>query len=82
MPVGTMANEAWQRVVSSDEVLERIGSLGVLAPSAGPAQGNGPAAYYRLPGALGTIGVIAPMTHAYCGSCNRVRLTADGRLRT
>jgi len=82
MPVGTMANEAWQRVVPSDEVLERIGTLGALVPTAGPSQGNGPAAYYRLPGALGTIGVIAPMTHAYCGSCNRVRLTADGRLRT
>ncbi|MEO7103932.1 MAG: GTP 3',8-cyclase MoaA, partial [Gemmatimonadaceae bacterium] len=29
-----------------------------------------------------TIGVITPMTHTYCSSCNRVRLTADGRLRT
>jgi cyclic pyranopterin phosphate synthase len=28
------------------------------------------------------VGVITPMTHTYCGSCNRVRLTADGRLRT
>jgi cyclic pyranopterin phosphate synthase len=35
-----------------------------------------------LDGALGTVGVITPMTHTYCGSCNRVRLTADGRLRT
>ena len=33
-------------------------------------------------GARGTIGVITPMTHTYCASCNRVRLTADGRLRT
>jgi cyclic pyranopterin phosphate synthase len=31
---------------------------------------------------VGTVGVITPMTHTYCGSCNRVRLTADGRLRT
>jgi cyclic pyranopterin phosphate synthase len=44
--------------------------------------GNGPAAYYRAPGAPGSIGVITPMTHTYCGDCNRVRLTADGRLRT
>ncbi|MDQ3696411.1 MAG: GTP 3',8-cyclase MoaA, partial [Gemmatimonadota bacterium] len=29
-----------------------------------------------------SVGVITPMTHTYCGSCNRVRLTADGRLRT
>ena len=57
-------------------------SLGPLTPDTGPARGNGPAKYYRLAGALGTIGVITPMTHTYCASCNRVRLTADGRLRT
>ena len=33
-------------------------------------------------GAPGTVGVITPLTHTYCASCNRVRLTADGRLRT
>src|SRR5439155_10183045 len=44
--------------------------------------GNGPAAYYRFQGGAGAIGVITPMTHTYCESCNRVRLTADGRLRT
>jgi len=53
-----------------------------LAPDDGPPRGNGPAKYYRLAGAAGTIGVITPMTHTYCASCNRVRLTADGRLRT
>ncbi len=47
-----------------------------------PSRGNGPAKYYRLAGAAGTVGVITPMTHTYCASCNRVRLTADGRLRT
>jgi cyclic pyranopterin phosphate synthase len=45
-------------------------------------RGNGPARYYRAGGAAGTIGVITPLTHTYCASCNRVRLTADGRLRT
>jgi len=64
-------------------VLRRIAAeFGPLEPVAGPALGNGPAAYHRLPGARGSIGVITPMTHTYCGSCNRVRLTADGRLRT
>jgi molybdenum cofactor biosynthesis enzyme MoaA len=57
-------------------------AFGALEPVAGPARGNGPAAYHRLPGAVGSVGVITPMTHTYCGSCNRVRLTADGRLRT
>ena len=83
MPVGEMAMLTDAHVVSSDEVLSRIAAaFGALAPAAGPARGNGPAAYHRLPGAAGAIGVITPMTHTYCGSCNRVRLTADGRLRT
>jgi cyclic pyranopterin phosphate synthase len=82
MPVGEMANLTWEHVVPSDEVLERVSTLGSLVASDGPARGNGPATYYRLPGARGTVGVITPMTHTYCGSCNRVRLTADGRLRT
>ncbi|MBX9928588.1 MAG: GTP 3',8-cyclase MoaA [Gemmatimonadaceae bacterium] len=83
MPVGEMAHLEMANVVPSEEVLARItAELGPLAASEGPARGNGPAAYHRLEGAAGTIGVITPMTHTYCGSCNRVRLTADGRLRT
>ena len=82
MPVGDMRELTWEHVVPSDEILARVGALGALQPDAGPARGNGPAAYHRLPGAAGSIGVITPMTHTYCGSCNRVRLTADGRLRT
>ena len=82
MPVGEMRDLTWQHVVPSDEVLARIGRLGELVPGGGPERGNGPAAYHRLHGARGSIGVITPMTHTYCASCNRVRLTADGRLRT
>ena len=69
-------------IVPSEEVLSRIASLGALEPAAGPARGNGPAKYHRIAGAAGSVGVITPMTHTYCGDCNRVRLTADGRLRT
>jgi cyclic pyranopterin phosphate synthase len=83
MPVGEMALLSDDHVVPSEEVLGRIAaSLGPLQPVEGPARSNGPAAYHRLAGAAGSIGVITPMTHTYCGSCNRVRLTADGRLRT
>ena len=82
MPVGDMRAATWDRVVPTEEVLQRVSALGLLAADAGPPGGNGPARYMRLAGALGTIGVITPMTHTYCGSCNRVRLTADGRLRT
>lgn len=82
MPVGELRELTWDHVVPSDELLTRIRSLGELEPDAGPALGNGPAVYWRLRGAAGSIGVITPMTHTYCESCNRVRLTADGRLRT
>jgi cyclic pyranopterin phosphate synthase len=83
MPVGEMANLTFDHVVPSDEILSRIADvLGPLEPTAGPARGNGPATYWRVPGAAGSIGVITPMTHTYCERCNRVRLTADGRLRT
>ena len=82
MPVGEMRDLTWNHVVPAAEIIHSIEELGSLAPTPGPARGNGPARYYRLPGAKGTIGVITPMSHTYCGSCNRVRLTADGRLRT
>jgi GTP 3',8-cyclase len=82
MPVGEMANLTFEHVVPSDEILARLSKLGALAADPGPARGNGPAAYYRFAGAPGSVGVITPMSHTYCGDCNRVRLTADGRLRT
>jgi cyclic pyranopterin phosphate synthase len=81
MPVGEMRELTWERVVPGDEILERLGMISPLTPAIGPARGNGPARYFRLERAIGTIGVITPMSHTYCGSCNRVRLTADGRLR-
>ncbi|MEP6691260.1 MAG: GTP 3',8-cyclase MoaA [Gemmatimonadaceae bacterium] len=82
MPVGEMRELTWEHVVPSDEILSRLAAIAPLRADAGPPRGNGPASYHRLDGAAGTIGVISPMTHTYCGSCNRVRLTADGRLRT
>ncbi|MBC7789689.1 MAG: GTP 3',8-cyclase MoaA, partial [Anaerolineae bacterium] len=82
MPVGEMRALTWDHVVPSDELLDRLSGIAPLLAAGGPARGNGPAKYYAFPGAAGTIGVITPMSHTYCGSCNRVRLTADGRLRT
>jgi GTP 3',8-cyclase len=82
MPVGEMANLTFEHVVPSDELLARLSGMGTLEPDPGPPRGNGPAAYHRFAGAPGSVGVITPMSHTYCGDCNRVRLTADGRLRT
>ncbi len=82
MPVGDMRELTWDHVVPTAEILDRVAAVDALVPDAGPSRGNGPATYYRFSGAPGTVGVITPMTHTYCGTCNRVRLTADGRLRT
>jgi cyclic pyranopterin phosphate synthase len=72
-----LQREAW---VSSDEVLARLGALGTLSPVPNP-HGNGPARTFAYDGAPGTVGVISPLAHDYCERCNRVRLSADGRLK-
>jgi cyclic pyranopterin phosphate synthase len=69
------------KFVSADELLGRLQGQSDLEPVEGPL-GNGPARYFKLPGAQGTVGVITPLSHNYCNTCNRMRLTADGRLRT
>ena len=79
MPFGIPGIEAFE-MVSAQEIQERIRPLGELEPCK-LETGNGPAKYYRLPGASGTIGFISPMTEHFCHSCNRLRLTSDGQLR-
>jgi len=67
--------------VPSIELRQHISLLGKLEPCAS-ITGNGPATYYRLAGAEGTIGFIAPLTEtSFCSRCNRMRLTPDGKLR-
>ena len=72
-----LQRDAW---VSSDEVLTRLSALGALRPVPNP-HGNGPARTFAYDGAPGTVGVISPLAHDYCETCNRVRLSADGRLK-
>ncbi|MGP6156186.1 MAG: GTP 3',8-cyclase MoaA [Vulcanimicrobiaceae bacterium] len=80
MPVEENVELQRESYVSSDEILARISALEALLPVTGPG-GNGPARYFAFPGARGAIGVISPLSHDYCERCNRVRLSADGRLR-
>jgi len=80
MPVHENLGLQRDAYVSAGEMLQRIAANGELHPVLGPA-GNGPARYYAFAGARGAIGVITPLSHDYCERCNRVRLTADGRLR-
>ena len=59
----------------------------VLEEAYGPAKtineevGSGPAKYYSFEGLEGRIGFISPMSHKFCGSCNKIRLTSEGLLR-
>jgi GTP 3',8-cyclase len=80
MPVHENLGLQHDAYVSSDEILARVAGDDRLEPVAGPP-GNGPARYFAYPGAPGAVGVISPLSHDYCERCNRVRLTADGRLR-
>ena len=65
--------------VSAQHIQQQLASLGELEPFRAPA-GNGPAKYYRLPRAQGTIGFITPVSEHFCFRCNRLRLTANGKL--
>ena len=84
MPLGDGVMEVgdWrQRVVTAGEIRKKIESAwGALEP-AKVTVGGGPARYYRLPGTRGTIGFITPISEHFCYGCNRLRLTADGKLR-
>ncbi|MEF9939718.1 MAG: GTP 3',8-cyclase MoaA [Clostridium sp.] len=55
--------------------------FGALTPCF-DVKGNGPCLYYRAEGFKGTFGFISAVSHKFCGSCNRVRLTAEGFLKT
>ena len=52
-----------------------------ILPEAVPEGEDGVARLYRLPGAMGRIGLISPLSQHFCAACNRVRLTADGKLK-
>jgi len=74
----------WSRddVVSGREIRERIEEQFPLDP-VNVARGSETASRFRFAdGAPGEIGIIAPVTEAFCGACSRIRLTADGQIRT
>lgn len=81
MPVGDLPFYQEDHLVSMADVKQTIeGSYRLLNGLAG--RGNGPAKVYQIAGGKGTIGFISAMSNHFCGDCNRLRLTADGRLRS
>jgi len=80
MPTGSQsAADHRAQFVPVEEIIRRVQKVGKLALER--ADSCGPARLCSLPGAVGKIGFIAPMSWHICGSCNRLRLTADGKLR-
>ncbi len=75
------ADGAWSadKVVPASEILERISAI---YPLEAVARGHEPAERFRYLDGQGEIGVIASVTEPFCSSCDRVRLTADGQLRS
>ena len=74
MPMGPCAG--WDKAcfLPADTILKRVPTLQQI-------DSNGVARRYRLPGALGTVGLISPVSHDFCADCRRIRVTADGKLK-
>jgi len=75
--VGTVHDEGLVTTAETIDLIER--DHGELEPLEAPL--GDPARVYRLPGSIGTIGFISPVSQPFCSFCNRIRLTADGKLR-
>lgn len=80
MPVGEENGWLPERFMSTDEIYNRLRSIGTLTPvRSGP--NDGPARRYKIDGGQGEIGLIGALSHHFCAVCNRLRLTAEGNLR-
>lgn len=80
MPIGSSDKWADKSRVTIPEIKAKLAELGPLL-SGEQVAGGGPAKYYTLSGAKGTIGFISAMSEHFCKNCNRIRLTAEGKLR-
>ena len=81
MPIGNSDLQRRRKYISSASLRSKLQESFGLRSADGP-RGLGPARYYRIPGAKGNIGFISPLSRHFCSSCNRIRLTADGWIRT
>jgi len=75
------AQHGWNRdqMVTADEIQSQLESQFVLLPAVEP-RGSAPAELFLVDGGPATVGIIASVTRPFCGSCDRVRLTADGQV--
>lgn len=79
MPLGVISDhDRAEAYYSSDDILEDLATRYELIPCT--SRTGGPSRYYRVAGHANRIGFISPHSHNFCASCNRVRVTAQGRL--
>ncbi|PHS69589.1 MAG: GTP 3',8-cyclase MoaA [Methylophaga sp.] len=78
MPLGQVTHQRHESFCSSDEVLAKLQKSFELHPSV--TNTGGPSRYYQVAGTSSKIGFISPHSHNFCESCNRVRVTTEGRL--
>ncbi|MDP4533795.1 GTP 3',8-cyclase MoaA [Marinobacter salarius] len=79
MPLGEISDhDRGQVLCTSDEVRDIINQRHELVPT--PEDSGGPARYYRMPDSDIRVGFISPHSHNFCSTCNRVRVTVEGRL--
>lgn len=69
-----------REIINERAAAEGIAALEPVSKEDAPG-GGGPAKYWKFPGAQGTVGFITAMSNHFCGQCNRLRLTADGKIR-
>jgi len=77
------AQHGWKRadMVTADEIFGALSMTFTLTPDDTRARGSAPAETFLVDGGPARVGVIASVTRPFCGSCDRVRLTADGQVR-
>jgi GTP 3',8-cyclase len=78
MPLGETGYDRNQQFLSVSNLAQHLASFWTLTPIA--SSGNGPARTFQIGETGGRLGLITPMSHGFCGDCNRVRLTCTGRL--
>jgi cyclic pyranopterin phosphate synthase len=77
------AQHGWRRaeMITADEILAALSTEFILTPADPAERGSAPAEAYLVDGGPATVGIIGSVTRPFCGSCDRIRLTADGQLR-
>lgn len=81
MPFSEAYEFTWENLVPAAEMRQMLMTeFEDLEPLREGIKGNGPAKYWRIPGAKGTVGFISAVTECFCGDCNRIRLSADGKI--